>query len=119
MGTSSPSSLARAPGAGSTREARAARHAEIAPVPGETLDLDAARLDAQQVERIRFAAPAHRRRGTRLHDERRIGADRVARGGVADVARVQMASEQEGCAALTRPPLKTAERAVLRPTMAS
>src|SRR5581483_5263648 len=88
-------SLARAPGAGDAREARAARHAEVAAAPGVALDVDSFALDAQHVEGIRFSPRSHRRGGAGLHYERRILADRIAPRGVADMARVQMPGEQD------------------------
>src|SRR5258706_3362927 len=95
MRASSRASLAFLPAGGRAREAGALRRREIAAGPAKALHAHFLRLDVQHVEGIGLAAPAHRGSGAGLHHERGVIADLVARGGVAGVARVQMAGEQD------------------------
>src|SRR5882762_6672539 len=70
--------------------------------PRKSLDKNLRMANAHNVERIRFTASAGRRRGSRLHYQRRMATNLVTLGGVARMADVQMAGEKKVGAALSQ-----------------
>ena len=72
--------------------------------PFPALHVDRGMLDAQHVEGVQLAAAARGDRGAGLHDQRGVSGDAVPRGGVARVAEVEVAGQENVGAAARRVP---------------